>query len=441
MKNKINMLLLFLFFLVQTTKAQQETPKSFTLKEAVEFAKKNNYALLNSRLDMLSSQKKVNEILAIGLPQINGSANIIDNLQINSNVIVFNGQPSIIKFGTPYSSNITLSANQLLFDGTFFLGLKASKEFVNLSKLNINRTEIETEVAVSKAYYLSLLLDVNEKLMSKNIETLEKSKNELEQIFKTGFSEKIDVDRLTLQLSNLQLQRDKILDQKLLAQMILKLQMGLNVNEPIELSDKLDDLFLKSAMETISNKVALENRIEYQMLQQQLTLNHLDKRRYKVGYLPSLSAFFTHQQNTFGANKLGDLYQKFYPGTAVGLSLIVPIFDGLRKNALMQQSSISIMRTENDIRNTSNLIEQQVFQSRTNYLRTKQQIDIQKRNMELAQQIYNRTEIKFKNGVGSSLELTTSQTDLETARTNYLTTVYDYFVAELDLKKSMGSIK
>ncbi len=442
MRNNLILMFGILFFWIQNGNAQQDSIKRFTLKEAVEYAKKNNYTLINSRLDMEASQKKVNEVLALGLPQVNASANLINNVTIGSNVINFGGQQTVIKFGTPYSSTIGLSASQLIFDGTFFLGLKASKEFVNLSKLNINRSEIETEVSVSKAYYLAILMEVNEKMMSRNIETLEKSKKDLEQIFKNGFAEKMDVDRITLQLSNLKLQRDKIQDQKLLAQMFLKLQMGINVNTAIELADNLDDLFLKATLESAAEKVVYENRVEYKLLQEQLTLNILDKKRYYVGYLPSLAAFYNNQRNTFGEN-FGDLYTKAntFPASSVGLSLNLPIFDGLRKTAQIQQTRINIRKNENDLKNFENLIEQQVYQSRTHFSRTKEQIDIQKRNLELAQEIYNRTEIKYKNGVGSSLELTTSQSDLENARTNYLTTVYDYFVAELELKKSLGNIK
>ncbi|MDP1725844.1 MAG: TolC family protein [Bacteroidota bacterium] len=442
MRNNLIFMFGILFFLVQTGKAQQDTLKRFTLKEAVEFAKKNNFNLINSRLDMESSEKKVNEVLALGLPQVNANANLINNVTIGSNVINFGGQPMVIKFGTPYSSTIGLTATQLIFDGTFFLGLKASKEFVNLSKLNINRSEIETEVNVSKAYYSAILVDVKLKMLNKNIETLEKSKRDLELTFKNGLVEKIDVDRLTLQLSNLKLDRDKSIDLKLLTLMLLKFQMGINVNSNIELTDNLDDLFLKASIESAAEKIVYENRIEYKMLQEQLTLNILDKKRYYVGYLPSLAAFYNNQRNTFG-DKFGDLYKSAntFPASSVGLSLNVPIFDGLRKTAQIQQTRINIRKNENDLKNIESLIEQQVYQSRTHFSRTKEQIEIQKRNLELAQEIYNRSEIKYKNGVGSSLELTTSQSDLENARTNYLTTVYDYFVAELELKKSLGNIK
>ncbi len=449
MRNGTGILIVILLLLIQPALAQQEQQKAFTLKEAVDFAKRNNYTLQNSKLDRLSSEKKVNEILSMGLPQVNGSANLINNavvpVQVMPNFLksALGSGPDYlsVKFGNPFSSNVTLAVNQLIFDGTFFMGLKASKEFVNLSKLNIDRTEIETEVNVSKAYYLCLLLSINEDMMEKNIENLQKSKNDLKQVFKNGFVEKIDFDRLSLQLSNLQLQKEKIHDQKLLALMVLKLQMGMNVNSPIELTDKLADLYQKSSMETVADKIDYSKRIEYKMLQQQLSLNHLDKKRYNIGYFPSLNAFMQIQRNSFGESNFNDLYKTWYPGTMLGINLAVPVFDGFRKNAQVQQTKINISKSENDIKNFENVIEQQVFLSKTNYTRSKQQIDIQKKNYELAQEIYTKSELKYKNGVGSSLELTTAQTDLENSRTNYLATIYEFFIAELDLKKAVGNFK
>jgi outer membrane protein TolC len=284
-----------------------------------------------------------------------------------------------------------------------------------------------------------LLFDANEQMMQKNIVSLTKTKSDLEQFYKNGFSEKVDVDRLTLQLSNLSLQKDKIHDQLQVAKMILKLQMGLPVNDSIVLSDGLEKLYEVSKSMAIEEKANYSTRIEYKMLQQQLTLNNMDKKRYQVGYLPSFFLFANHQQNAFG-DDLGALYDKFYPGTSVGLSMTLPIFDGLKKHAQTQQARIGISKTENDIKNFENVIDQQVYQSKANYLRSGQQLEIQRGNLKLAQEIYDRMDIKYKNGVGSSLELTTAQTDLETARTNFLTTVYEYFVAEMELKKALGLI-
>jgi len=429
--------------------AQQASVYTFSLDEAVNFAKSNNYTLKNAELDELAAKKKVNEITAMGLPQINASGNIINNTQIPVQVLpnflkpILGSGPDFIEaaFGNTYTSNVTLSVNQLLFDGTFFLGLKASKEFVNLSRLSKTRTRIETEVNVAKAYYMVLLLESNQVMMQSNLDALSKSKNDLEQLYKGGFVEKIDVERISLQLSNLSIQKEKIEDQTRIAIMVLKMQMGVKPTDSIVLSSKLNELTTKTASTVIEESSNYGNRIEYKLLQQQLSLNQLDRKRYLVGYAPSIYAFGTHQQNAFASEgKFNELYNRFYPGTTIGLSVNLPIFDGLRKHAQTQQASISIAKTENDIKFFENVIDQQIFAAKTDFNRAKKQLVVQQSNFKLAEDIYNTAQLKYKNGVGSSLELTIAQTDLENARSNMLTTSFELFVAELELKKALGQI-
>ncbi len=446
----INKLLTCLLLLLTlSVSAQQASVYTFTLDEAINFAKNNNYALKNAELDEIAAQKKVNEITAMGLPQVSASANFINNTQIPTQVLpnflkpILGSGPDFIeaRFGNTYTSNVTLSVNQLLFDGTFFLGLKASKEFVNLSRLSKTRTKIETEVNVAKAYYMVLLLESNQKMMQSNLEVLSKSKNDLEQLFKGGFVEKIDVERISLQLSNLSIQKEKIEDQTRVARMVLKMQMGVKPSDSLVLASKLDELTTKTAATVVEETVNYGNRIEYKLLQQQLKLNALDRKRYLVGYAPSLFAFGSHQQNAFASEgKFGDLYNVWYPGTTVGLSFSLPIFDGLRKHAQTQQASISIKKTENDIKFFENVIEQQIFSAKTDFNRAKKQLVVQQTNFKLAEDIYNTAQLKYKNGVGSSLELSVAQTDLENARANMLGTAFELFVAELELKKALGQI-
>jgi outer membrane protein TolC len=447
MKSKTGFWLIVCVLFIHTAQAQSPTIHQFALKDAIDYAKKYNFTLKNSKLDLLASKKKVNEIVAMGLPQINASANVINNTQIPVQVIpnflkeALGSGPDLISvaFGRNFTSGISVSANQLLFDGTFFLGVKASKEFVNLSQLNVTRTEIETEVSISKAYFLVLLLESNQQMMEANLSSLKQTKSDVDQFYKNGFAEKVDVDRLALQLSNLSLQSEKIKDQKRVSLMLLKLQMGVPMEDSLVLTDQLETLYAQSQVLALEEKAVYANRVEYKMLQQQLRLNQMDKRRYQVGYMPSLFLFASHQQNAFG-DDMGTLFNTFYPGTAVGLSLNVPIFDGFHKLAQTQQSTISITKTENDIKNFENAINLQVFQAKSTYIRSKQQLEIQRGNLKLAEDIYAKMELKYKNGVGSSLELTSAQTDLENARTNLLATVYEYFVAEFDFKQALGTI-
>jgi outer membrane protein TolC len=199
-------------------------------------------------------------------------------------------------------------------------------------------------------------------------------------------------------------------------------------------------MYTTSKATAIEAKANYNNRTEYQLLNQQIKLNTFDKKRYQYGYTPSLSVMISTQRNAFGET-ISEVTKDWYPGTYWGLNLSVPIFDGLRKSAQIQQAKINISKAENDKKNLENVIEQQVLTSRLMFQRAGEQLAIQEKNLNLAQQIYDRVQVKYNNGVGSSLELTTAQNDLETARANYLNNVYDYFVAQVELRQALGDIK
>jgi outer membrane protein TolC len=388
---------------------------------------------------LLAAEKKVKEVLALGLPNVNATGSFNNYLTVPSSVIDFGGAKQVIRFGVPFSATGSIAASQLLFDGGFLMGLKASKEYVQLAKINLKRTEIETEISVSKTYYGILLAQTSLKLINANLDALGKTKFDLEKLVQNGFLDRTEFDKISLQYSSLELQRDKLIDQQKTLLMVLKIQLGLNFDDQIELTDELMKMYEASKVTIQANKVDYNNRLEYQLINQAISLNTLDKNRYQFGYAPSLVGIFSTQRNSFGQT-FGDLGKNWYEGTLWGLNLSIPIFDGFKKSAQIQQATINIKKAENDKMVLSNVIEQEVFIARTTYDRSAKQLEVQKKNLDLAQDIYNRTELKFKNGLTSSLELTIAQRDLETARASYLNTMYDYFVAQLDLRKALGDL-
>lgn len=439
-KMKYASLFMLLFWTAFNSSAQQQSEaKKFSLQDAVAHAKKYNSTLKNSALDVISAEKKVKEVLALGLPNVNATGSFNNYLTVPSSVIDFGGAKQVIRFGVPFSATGSIAASQLLFDGGFLMGLKASKEYVQLAKINLKRTEVETEISVSKTYYGILLAQTSLKLINANLDALGKTKFDLEKLVQNGFLDRTEFDKVSLQYSSLELQRDKLIDQQKTLMMVLKIQLGLNFEDQIELTDELIKIYEASKLTIPANKVDYNNRLEYQLINQAISLNTLDKKRYQFGYAPSLVGIFSTQRNSFGQT-FGDLGKNWYEGTLWGLNLSIPIFDGFKKSAQIQQASINIKKAENDKKLLSNVIEQEVFIARTTYDRSAKQLEVQKKNLDLAQDIYNRTELKFKNGLTSSLELTIAQRDLETARASYLNTMYDYFVAQLDLRKALGDL-
>ena len=423
-KMKYASLFMLLFWTAFNSSAQQQSEaKKFSLQDAVAHAKKYNSTLKNSALDVISAEKKVKEVLALGLPNVNATGSFNNYLTVPSSVIDFGGAKQVIRFGVPFSATGSIAASQLLFDGGFLMGLKASKEYVQLAKINLKRTEVETEISVSKTYYGILLAQTSLKLINANLDALGKTKFDLEKLVQNGFLDRTEFDKVSLQYSSLELQRDKLIDQQKTLMMVLKIQLGLNFEDQIELTDELIKMYEASKLTIPANKVDYNNRLEYQLINQAISLNTLDKKRYQFGYAPSLVGIFSTQRNSFGQT-FGDLGKNWYEGTLWGLNLSIPIFDGLKKSAQIQQASINIKKAENDKKLLSNVIEQEVFIARTTYDRSAKQLEVQKKNLDLAQDIYNRTELKFKNGLTSSLELTIAQRDLETARASYLVRLF-----------------
>jgi outer membrane protein TolC len=425
-------------------KGQNQEVKKFTLNEAISFAMKNNDSLKNAILDEQISRKKVKEITANGLPQINATSSLnhfikVPSVEITNPFLSPSNPSSTISFpqGIPYSWNNTIQASQLLFDGTFFLGLKAAKEFVEMSKIDLKRSEIDVENNVTKAYYAALIIDENIQLIENTVKRIEKSYFEISELYKNGLVEKIDADRLKLTLANTNTQFSQLKDQRELVYYSLKMQMGLKVGEKIELADNLNQLMLKDNGAVLSEKASYENRIEYRKLLLAEKLNNLDKKRYLVGYLPSIGAFGNYTYNTFGV-EFDNLGNKFFSGSLVGVQLTLPIFDGLRKSAQIQQVKLNALKLTNTKKMVENFIDLDRVNSQSRYERAKEQLTIQKDNFDLAKEIYNRASLKLKEGVGSSLELTNADNDLKQAQTNYLTSIYNWLNAQIELKRAIG---
>jgi outer membrane protein len=441
--------------------AQQNVEvKKLSLQEAISYGKQNNASIKNARLDELSSKKSVNELLANGLPQANAELSYNHNIDIpvtplpdfitpsiiGANQAYFGltptkqfvpGTPLPVQFGQKNSATASLTIGQLLFDGTFFLGVKAAKEYVKLSTLTTRKSEIDVETDVTKAYYFVLINEERLTQVNKNIGLLEKSLNDLRETYKVGLVEKIEVDRLELSYSNAKIQRDQLKDGIAISYQVLKLNIGAKASDSLVLTEKLSNLSdqLKSNYDLTGGDY--NKRIEYQMAEQGLLLNKLDRKRYLTGYLPSITAFASIGRNTFSTN-FSDLGNQWYPSTIVGGKLSLPVFDGFRKHAQTQKASIAIEKTENLKKNLENAIELERYSAKTTYLRTNEQVIAQKQNVELAEQIYNKAQLKLKEGVGSSTELLLAETDLKNAQTGYLSAMYDLMIAQINVKKSIG---
>lgn len=425
--------------------AQQDSvPFNLSLREAIDYAQTHQSSILNARIDEDIAANTVRQTIGIGLPQVSGNANFQDFLKLPTSLLpgeIF-GQPGTqipVQFGVKYQSTFGLEVNQILFDGTYLVGLQAAKTYRELSAKNTRRSRIETAVAVSKAYYSVLVSNEQVELLDANIARLKKSLGDTEALYKNGFVEKIDVDRLRVLNNNLETERGNVLRLLDLNVNLLKFQMGMPVQTKLKLSDNISSLQSLEETAVAADTTAYRNRIEYSLLETQRRVNELNVKRFKSTLLPTLSAFANASQS-YQSNSFSQLFDTSFPTTILGLKLAVPIISGGQKLYQIRNAKLEVRKTENDLINLKNGINLEISQAETNYRNGISSLENQKRNMELANEVLRVSRIKYEQGVGSSLEVTTAETSLKEAQNNYITALYDLLINRINLEQASGRI-
>ncbi len=431
--------LLFVFILATSANIYSQNKKtadtlSFSLQQAIDYALTNNPNYKNAIADVAYAQQQVKEVKSIGIPQAKINVQMQDAIQKQVFVFPINGIPTPIRIGNKYTTQAALNVTWLMLDGSYFLGLKAAGEFTEMSRKLAYKSELDIRTDVSKTYFMALITLENIKLVGNSYNTINSLYKQTSALNIEGFAESLDVDRLKLQLNNITITQHKLNDQYQIVLALLKSKMGMNPEQAMKLMDDINLINEKYTV-TDTSDLKLSNRAEYQILQQQLLLNKYDVQRYQYGKYPSLASAFSYQQSTFGETVN---YSKWYDNYFLAVQLSVPVFGGFGNNAKIQKAKITQIKTENSIANVENLLTLEVFQAKQKYLRAEEYVLQQKENLALADKIVNITMIKYKEGVGSNLEVTTATQDQKNAQTNYLNALYDLIIAKIDYNTSMG---
>lgn len=308
------------------------------------------------------------------------------------------------------------------------------------SEQELTQTKIDVIDAVTKSYYMVLINKVRYDRLKGNEERLAQLLNETEALYKNGFAEKIDVSRIQVSYNNILVQSKQMKRLIELSEYMLKMQMGLNVEEPIELSDKIADLPKALKEQKVDTDFNYTNRIDYQLLNSGEQLQKLDIRNYKVQYYPNLylNGVYGHNTNAVDFSQYSDFSNRWLRYGLVGVSLNVPIFDGLRKSYSIQKSKVELEKIENQRHMMENAIETEIKQKRDALANSIELMEVQKLNYDLAEEIYNTTDIKFQEGVGSNLELVDANNSLMDAEAIYFDALYNAVVAKTELEKALG---
>jgi outer membrane protein TolC len=443
------------------------TKHEFSVQQAVDYAKKNNVQAKNALLDVKLQEQVNREFTSNAYPHINASIGTTYNPNVATQVLpnfispatyqvlidqgVKDGSGNPItmpsdfgfiaaQFGTKFSANAGISLQQLLFDGQVFVGLQARSALIEFQRKNVEITEEVIKTNIYKIYYQLVASKTQIELLDANIGLLEKLLKDTRIIYQNGFAEQLDVDKVNVQLTNLQTEKNKVLNIVSNGYYGLKVLMGMPVTDELVLTDTLSNEQIKEGV-LATDTYSYEDRKEYQYAQIGKRLNEYNIRRYKLGQIPTLSLNAqygkTAQRNKW--NFLGT--GKWYTLSNINLNVAIPIFNGFYTRSKIQQTRIELQKTENQIAALQLSIDNEVATAKNNFRSAIASMDFQKKNMELAEKVYQQTKKKYEVGTGSQTEINAAQTDMKAAQTNYITALYDAIVAKVDFMKATGKLQ
>jgi outer membrane protein TolC len=424
------------------------TAQTFSLKQAVDYAIVHQVQVKNSQIDLQNASAKISEIKAMGLPQVNGSLALTNNIVLQRMFIpakIFNpaaaeGELIAAKFGVENSGYANVTMSQLVFDGTYLLGLKASAVYKDLAVKSVSQSKQQVAENVTKAYYGILVNEKRLGLLRLNVARLDTLLKETRALNKQGFVEKIDVQRLDVQANNLRTELENVLRLQELSLTLLKFQMAYPMEEPIRLSETLDQVELSTFNLNLKGDFTYANRIEYSILQTQENLAELDLKSIKAGYLPRLLLNANYGYNA-GANAFGDLMTKqWFDNSAITVSLQIPIFDGYAKKYKAVQSENNLQKVRQSYNLLKSSIDMQRSQASITLKNALESMKEQKSNLDLANEISRVTRVKYQNGVGSNLEVLNAESSIKESQANYFTALYNALIAKVEVEKANGTL-
>ncbi|CAM3777309.1 TolC family protein [Flavobacterium cucumis] len=434
--------LLLLFSLFSLAQEEKEL-YNFSLQQAIEYAIQNNYTTINANRDIEAAKKKKWETTTIGLPQLNANLNYQNNIEIQKSVVpaeFFGGNPgefTEVAFGTRHNMVANATLSQLIFDGSYLVGLQSAKVYLQISQNAKEKTELEIREIVINAYGNVLLARESVKVLENNKKTLEKVVFDTNETYKNGLTEEENVEQLQITLSQVKSSLSNANKRAEIALNMLKFVLGIELNESLTLTDSLDNLATQNVdLIALNAEFNVQNSIDYKIGLNSEESSRLLLKLEKSKALPSLSANLN-----FGYNAFSDTFsflerdQRWLNFTNVGVGLNVPIFSSLGRTARTQQAKIAYEQAKTKLKETEQKLLLEFQSAKTDYEYSVEQFTVSKENLRLAERIESKQQIKFKEGISTSFEFTEAQRQLYSAQQSYLQAMVDVINKKATLDK------
>ena len=424
-----------------------------SISDAQTFALQNNRTVQSAKIDIQSADKKVWENLATGLPQVNVAANYLHQfkvpelsfgpvLDVNSlpdgvltkqNIMDAYKDSPLIPLGVMDNTTIDVTLSQLIFSGQYLVGLQATKVLKQLTEKSLVKTEDQTKESVAGTYYLVLVLSENVRLLHSSLVSIDQTYNELVKMNEEGLNEETDVDQVKISKSNIQTLITSLESQKDISMKLLKFQLGVGFDQVVELTDSLPGIIQQGNVRYLTSpEFDVKNSINYQLVNDQEKISGLLVQLEKSKYLPTISAFYRHEEQTNQPSF------NFAVKDVVGASLSLPIFTTGMRNARVSQAKFDLMKSQLAKADAEQGLIMEFETARSNYQTAFSNFNTNRESMNLSKKVYDKTVIKYKEGVSSSFELTQNQNQFLTAESNYYNSVLSLLNAKAKLDRILS---
>ena len=422
--------------------------------DAQNYALQNNRSIQSAQIDIELAKKKVWETTAMGLPQFNVTANYSHNFVVPQVSFGSYLDPDALPAGVPLTkedfdnayktsppvslgvkNNMTFdfTLSQLIFSGEYLVGLQAAKVFKEISEKSYIKTEIQTKESVANSYYIVLVLGENLKVLKESIKIIEKTYEEMVKMNEQGFNEQTDVDQLKISMSNVQTVINSLEGQKDVSIKLLKLQLGIDFSQNIELTDSLPIIINQGNLTQINSiDFNVENSIDYQIMSTTEKVSVLNLKRQKTKFLPTVSAFYRHEEQTNSPSfnfALKDL---------LGATVTIPIFSSGQKLSQLRQAKFDLEKTRLSFEDVTQSLILEYEKARTDYQTSLSNYQSNSESMSLSKRIYDKTIIKYREGVSTSFELTQIQNQYLTSESNYYNSILSLLNAKAKLDRILN---
>jgi outer membrane protein TolC len=445
MYKKQGFLLLF-FFGMSVLRSNGQEVKSFSLDEAQAYAIENSYKARVAQYSVEEADFQVKETMAVGFPQLNGNIDYMYNIELPVSLLpaeFVGGQPgdfTPIQFGTTNSMMAGATLSQLIFDGTYIVGLKGAKIYSELVKQQKGATDFEVKKNTADAYYLSVVSVENHKMLVENLNELKKQLNETKIMYENGLIEEQNVDQLSLNVGKIQIEVDNAAKQMLISKNMLKFQMGIPLNDSIVLSDNIQVLIDNAAAEIAGRyDFDVSTNIQYKVADAWVEVRDMQVRLEKAKYMPSLNTRLNVTGTSYAENFDYFNYDNWFGSSYLAVSMAVPIFSGTQRNNSVQRAKVSSLMMQVQREQMEESLKLQLASSNAKFNQALAAFNLSLENVEFAKKIRNKTYRKYQEGMASSFELTQSESQLINDQFNLVGAALNLFEAKTQIDEILNN--